>query len=395
MGYHSPPMTMTTIYEVFRRYLPEYLKATKLRQGEILQSVCETTGLHRKAAIRKFRALQMQSVSGKRRRGRAVYYTPDVTAALKDVWEVGSEVCGELLSGVVGEYVDILKRDGDWKHAPEATAKLLAMSAATIKRRVATFLKARKGKGLSSTKPAVLKELIPIFTGPWEGKGPGFGQVDTVVHCGDSLQGDLIFTVNYTDVATFWVVPRAQWNKGQHATQQSLAAIKDRLPFPLRGVHPDTGSEFINWFLKGWCDQEHIALTRSRPNHKNDNAYVEQKNGHVIRRFLGYTRLDDHTLVPRLNELYDILALYLNHFVPSRKCVEKMRLGAKYRKRYDIPRTPYRRVLLRDDVTQGLKDALMTQHRQLNPLRLKREIDRRLYKIFKQQRDYRDSREIR
>jgi hypothetical protein len=192
------------------------------------------------------------------------------------------------------------------------------MSEGLVKLRIGKFASSSKiHHGISATKPSQLKELIPIFIGPWRDKPPGYGQLDTVVHCGSSLKGDMAWTVNWTDVATLWGGRRAQWNKGQKATQKSLAAIRDRLPFAMVGAHPDTGSEFINWHLKSWCGKEGIELTRSRPYHKNDNAYVEQKNGHVVRRFLGYTRYDCKDVVPAMNKLYDTLDLYLNHFVPS------------------------------------------------------------------------------
>ena len=383
-------MTMATKNEIFERYLHEYLKAHKERKGEILDAVCEITRMHRKAAIRKFKALQNRDPweSGPRKRGRKVLYGTDVTAALKDIWNASSQLCGELLHPLIYEYVAIMLRDGDWNHRPTTTERLLVMSEATVKRRTAGFIKARKGKGKSATSPSHLKEIIPIFTGPWEDKPPGYGQVDTVVHCGDSLLGDMIYTVNYTDVATLWVIPRAQWNKGQRATKESLVCIKSRLPFPLAGIHPDTGAEFINWHVKGWCDHTGIEFTRSRPNHKNDNAYVEQKNGHVIRRFLGYRRFDDPALVPRINQLYDVLTIYLNHFVTSRTCINKIRVGAKYQRRYDKAKTPYQRVLLHDAVDQSVKDSLIKKHQKLNPLHLKKQIDSLINTINKQQKLY-------
>ena len=379
---------MATKKEIFERYLHGYLKAGKERKGEILNTACETTGMHRKAAIRKFKALQMRDPweSGPHKRGRRVVYGPDVTAALKDIWNASSGLCGELLHPLITEYVAILLRDGDWSHSASSTEHLLVMSEATVKRRTAGFMKARQSKGKSSTSPSHLKEIIPIFTGPWEEKPPGYGQVDTVVHCGSSLLGDMIYTVNYTDVATLWVIPRAQWNKGQEATKDSLADIKSRLPFTLAGIHPDTGSEFINWHLKDWCDTHTIEFTRSRPNHKNDNAYVEQKNGHVIRRFLGYRRFDDKTLVPLINELYDVLTVYLNHFVTSRKCLEKMRIGSKYRRTYDKAKTPYQRVLLHGAVDTSVKENLKKEHQILNPLHLKKQIDSLINTITKQQK---------
>ena len=114
----------------------------------------------------------------------------------------------------------------------------------------------KKGKGLSGTKPSFLKAIIPIFSGPWKGMLPGYGQIDTVAHCGHSLLGDFIWSLNYTDAETYWVILRAQWNKGQEATQKNMAIIKKKLPVLLLGIHPDTGSEFINWILKKWCDKE-------------------------------------------------------------------------------------------------------------------------------------------
>ena len=202
-----------------------------------------------------------------------------------------------------------------------------------------------------------------------------------------SLVGDLVFSVNYTDIATLWHGLAAQWNKGQKATSDSLERIKSRLPFPLKGIHPDTGSEFINWHLKGLCDQNKIDLTRSRPNHKNDNAYVEQKNGHVIRRFMGYTRLDTPEVVPLINEMYVILETYLNHFVPSRKCRSKVRIGARYKRTYDQAQTPYKRVLAHPAIADEIKEKLKLQHEQLNPLNLKQRVDRLSMQIFKIQRE--------
>ena len=381
-------MTMTTKNEVFSRYLSEYIKANRKRKGEILKNVCDVTKMHQKAAIRKFRRLQLKGKYQTEKRGRKAVYTPDSTAALKTVWEAASEICGELLHPVISEYAAVLKRDKLWEHNADATEKLLSMSEATVKRRVGKFIKARgKKKGISTTKPSNLKEIIPIFTGPWEDKSPGYGQIDTVVHCGHTLLGDMAYTVNYTDVSVLWISLAAQFNKGQRATRDSLKTIKSKVPFPITGMHPDTGSEFINWFLKDWCDEEKIDLTRSRPNRKNDNAYVEQKNGHVVRRFLGYSRIDCQEAIGAMNKLYGKLELYLNHFVPSRKCLEKIRAGSKYKRKYDKAKSAYRRVLEREDIDREIKDKLGKEHETLNPLLLKREIDKMISGIFKLQKN--------
>lgn len=130
-------------------------------------------------------------------------------------------------------------------------------------------------------------------TGPWENPPPGYGEIDSVAHCGHTLLGDFAYTINYTDIATSWAECVAQKNKGQRATLESIKMIRGRLPWTVKGLDPDTGSEFVNWHCKAWCDAEQIALTRSRPNHRNDNAHVEQKNYTVVRKALGYIRIED------------------------------------------------------------------------------------------------------
>lgn len=378
---------MSTIIEIFQRYLPEYLKTSKQRKQAILDTVCELTHYHRKAAVRKFGCLQMKSSRDSDGRGRPVTYTPDVIVALKDIWTAGSEICGELLHPVTAEYVAILKRDGQWNHRPETTEKLLRMSEGTMKAKVGLFTKARHSHhGVSTTSPSLLKNIVPIFTGPWKDKPPGYGQTDTVVHCGNTLSGDMVFSVNYTDIATLWIGLAGQWNKGQMATQASLKDIRERLPFPMKGLHPDTGSEFLNWHLKGWCDSEGIELTRSRPNHKNDNAYVEERNGHVIRKYLGYNRLDVPAVVPLVNQLYQLLEAYLNHLVPSRKCTAKERVGSRYKRTYDKATTPFARVLAHPAIEQNVKEQLRQKHEALNPLKLRQQIDTLQSRIFTLQR---------
>lgn len=291
---------------------------------------------------------------------------------------------------MVGEYIDILIRDDMWPHHTEATAKLRTMSVGTMKRRVGAFFKIRRArKGMSTTSPSSLKHIIPVFTGPWEDKPPGWGQIDTVVHCGSTLLGDMVYTLNYTDAPTLLVIPRAQWNKGMQATRDSMKAIKERMPFPWLGAHPDTGSEFINQFVVGWCGNEKIELSRSRPGKKNDNMYVEERNGHVIRKHVGYLRLDCPEAVNALNALYDVLTPYLMHFVAVRRTVEKEKILSQYRRRYEkIPQTPYQRILEHGAVEESVKERLQKEHTTLNPLILKRKIEKRMKMVYDTQKRY-------
>ncbi|MCX6785669.1 MAG: hypothetical protein NTZ18_02325 [Candidatus Komeilibacteria bacterium] len=380
---------METKKDIFREHLLPYIKSDKKGRGDILSHVCFITGLHRKTAIGKFRRLWLKGSDLADRRGKKEYYGVDVTVALKMIWEAGGEVCGELLHPVIPEYVDILKRDQMWDYSEVLTGKLLAMSLATVKRRVGKFRKVRqKRNGISDTKPSHIKHLVPIFIGPWKGKPPGFGQVDTVRHS-NTASGDAVYTLNYTDAATLTTILRAQWNKGQLATRQSMQAIKGKLPFPWLGAHPDTGSEFLNYLVMDWCKAENIELSRSRPSHKNDNMYVEERNGHAVRKTIGYIALNCPEAVPALNAVYGSLNPYLLHFVAVRRCLSKERLQSKYKRIYEpIAKTPYQRILEHPEVAQLAKNKLKLEHEKLNPLFLKQTIDRCLKTLYDIQRRF-------
>lgn len=382
-------MNMTTKKNIFEEHLPAWLKArgNRTQRGEITKHLCFVTGMHRNSVPRKFKALQLRDSSRPDRRGRTVQYGPDVTSALRDVWAVGDEACGELLHPQVGEYIDTLIRDQLWDHGDEATTKLRTMSEHTMRRRIATFEHLRlRRKGLSATKPSALKSIIPIFRGPWRHLPPGYEQIDTVAHCGQTLLGDFTYTLSAIDAASYWLSVRAQWNKGQVVTVQSLASINDALPFRWIEAHPDTGNEFINWHCKGWCDTQTITMSRSEPNRKNDNMYVEERNGHVVRKYLGYRRFDCPQVVPLMNDFYEVLGLYLNHFKAVRRQLSKERVGSKYVRKYEkVAKTPYQRVLEHPAIDEAAKEKLRLEHATLNPLLLKREMDRLLLIVHQQQ----------
>jgi len=387
-------MTMETKNNIFEEYLGEYLKAGKDKKTKILNHVCFVTKMHRKAAIRKFRDLQLHDPYKEEKRGRSEYYGLDVTVALKAVWEAGNEVCGELLFPVINEYIDILVRDKLWSHGDTATSKLRAMKLATVKRRVGNFLKARgKRSGVSATRPSHLKHIIPTFNGPWKELPPGNGQIDTVLH-NNTLLGDAVYTLNYTDSATCLCVPRAQWNKGQEATLESMKEIKQRLPYLWLMAHPDTGSEFINYLAKDWFEQNDIKFTRSRPGRKNDNMYVEERNGHVIRKMVGYINLTCRETVDALNDYYDVMTPYLMHFVTVRRMIGKEKDNSKYKRIYEkIPKTLYQRILEHTTITEDVKEKLRQDHLKLNPLILKKEMEKRLKKVYDIQRRFGNKRD--
>lgn len=375
-------MTMNAKKELLQGCLKRYLKAGKREKKTILDELEAHTKMHRKSLIRALRRLQMQDSGLPRGKpGRKIIYSPDVNLALKDIWEISRYLCGERLKPIIAEYVRILKRDKLWSHGDKATRLLLQMSLGTTKNIIAGFSNYKRKSRNSTTGPGHLHYLIPIRTSPWENPEPGFGEIDTVVHCGDSLAGNVAYTVNYTDIATGWNEQAAQLNKGQSRTLESIKTIKQRLPFALQGLDPDTGAEFINWHLKGWRDANKIELTRSRPYHRNDNAHIEQKNYTSVRSFVGWRRVDAEKQIKLLNELYEILHLYLNFFQPTMKCVSKERIGSRYIRRYDEPKTPFQRTLEHPRVKQQAKQELRQIYKTLNPLKLKQEIDKLIARI--------------
>lgn len=383
-------MNMANKQGVFEEKLEEYCKARKTRKSEILKSVCEVSGLTRKGAIKRFRKMQMRSVHVHDARGRPRYYTPDVIAALKEVWEIGSESCGENLHPQIGEYVDIQIREKKWDHDDIATWKLRKMSRGSVKVYVGEFARTRRNfGGKSTTQKSSVISMVPIRMDGWNDAETGVTQVDTVAHCGACNAGDFAFTVNGTDVATMWGTRRCQWNKGAEATKASLEAMRADSPFPWTEAHPDSGFEFINRMIIEYALATGLRMTRSRPYHKNDNCFVEERNGHIVRAYVGYERLDVKEVVDALNDLYDVLSPYLNHFIASRRIVSKERIGAKWKvTREKVAKTPYQRVLERDDVTEEVKNKLRLEHSKMNPATMKSQIDRLTKQVHDIQRRY-------
>lgn len=184
-------------------------------------------------------------------------------------------------------------------------------------------------------------------------------------------------------IVTTWVCLAGQWNKGEIETQKSIERIRAHLPFRLLAIDPDSGSEFINWHLKGWCDREGIDMTRTRPYMKNDHARIEQKNYANVRSFVGYGRMDDTGQVALLNELYDVLETYLNFFIPSMQCQEKLRIGSRYKRMYDVPQTPYQRVLTDARIDEAVKERLNQKYATLDLIALKKQLDSLMQKLYK------------
>ncbi len=369
----------------------EYVEKMRARYGRaqgrkyktrLIEEVVALCGYERKHVIKLLRARPVARLW--KRPGPAPRYGPEVVIVLERLWLASDELCGKRLKAALTSWLPHYEREYGVLAGAIRTA-LETVSAASIDRLLEPARRQRAGKGRSGTKPGRwLKNQIPIKTDQWDEKRPGFMEADTVAHCGDSLEGNFIWSLVFTDIATGWTEMRAVWNKGSAGVIEQTRAIEKNLPFPLLGFDCDNGSEFLNHHLwRYFTDRAHpVQFTRSRPYHKNDNAHVEQKNWTHVRCLLGYGRLEKPGLVERINRLYrGPWQRFHNHFCPSVKLLEKRREGARIIKRHDQPKTPYQRLLESGTLEEAAQARLRREHEQLNPFELKREIDAALLQI--------------
>ena len=312
-----------------------------------------------------------------RRQSRRIY-DEQVLCALRKIWYLFGCLCGKRLVAVLRTQLPVLEKFGELAVDSDTRQKLTRISAATIDRLLRTEKRTLRIRGRSHTKPTTrLMNQIPIRTfTEWQEARPGELGADLVGHDGGFIGGEHAFTLVLTDRVTQWTEARAVLNKAQKWVFQALLLIRSWLPFALCALHTDSGSEFINNHLHRYCDQERIGFTRSRPNRKNDNNFTEQKNNDVVRKHVGYLRLETEQEVKVLNELYDRLRLLINFFYPSQKLLSKTRQGARVRRVHDDPQTPYQRVLACPEVSEDRKERLRSQFDTLNPAELQREVVR-------------------
>jgi hypothetical protein len=386
-------MNMATKHEVLKEHLPAWLQASgnKGKRGALTIELAKITKMHRKSIGRSMRTIQLQSnLKPSKRHGRTRYYDKSVDAGIYELWECMEYPCAETMHPIIGTYLDSYLRHDEWSHGDEVSGKLRSISLGTLKNRISNLrVKENSLRGYSTTKPSSVQLLVPIRKShTWYGLAPGYTQTDTVVHCGDLLSGDLIYSLGIVDFNTYWAEYTTQWNKGQEATRLSIETLVKRFPFIIREVHPDTGNEFINNHLYRWTQANGIAMTRSEPYKKNDNMCIEERNNSVARRHLGYVRLDDQSLLSLTSEILRIACIIHNHFRPVRRMITKVRVGAKWQRTYEkVAKTPYQRVMESIAVSKEEKALLLSVHDALDALDLqselailKRELNRKLQK---------------
>ena len=357
-----------------------YVRATRSEKGRVLTEAVTVTGYHRKAIIRAWRRPAVQRARGPRR-GRPTRYDAAVVRALRAVWEAAGYPWSRRLQALLPTWLPWARRR--LALSPATEAKVCAISARQMDRVLAPHKRTMRRRLYGRTTPGtLLKHHIPVKTDHWDVSEPGFTEVDLVSHSGDRADGDFLHTLNLTDLHTTWVEHGAVLGKSQGRVQERLAHLRAALPFALRGIDSDNGSEFINAHLHRYCRAQQIQFTRGRPYKKNDNAHIEQKNWTHVRKLMGYVRYDSDAALEAMNDVYADLRLLQNLFLPSVKLQWKERLGARLHRHYDAPQTPLERVRACPQADPAKVAALVRQRDRLDPFALAARIDRKLARVY-------------
>jgi hypothetical protein len=367
-------VSISTRQELVVAVRDRYRVSPASERGRILDEFVAITGYHRKHAIRVLNGTSTGRLHGVRT-GKPRLYTEAVSQAMVVLWEASDRVCGKRLRPLLPILVPALERHGHLELEQEVRRLVLSASAATIDRLLAVprrRMPPRRRRG--SGKPAVRREVAVRTFADWNEPAPGFLEIDLVAHCGDNLSGSFANTLVLTDIASGWTECVALLVREASLVVDALERLRSAMPFPLRGIDSDNGSEFINETVFAYCKEHGIEFTRSRPHRKNDQAWVEQKNGSVVRRMVGYGRLEGIAATQALSRLYAASRLFVNFFQPSFKLAEKKRVGSKVSKRYHAPETPCARLLASDAIDIRMKERLHAVLATLDPLRLLDEI---------------------
>jgi hypothetical protein len=360
--------------ELLARVAPRYRSAPPQQKSVILDEFVAVTGYARKYAIRLLAHPVLVPLPLTRPRER--FYGAAVQDALVVAWTAANRICAKRLVPFLPELVPALERHGHLTLTDAVRDQLLALSPATADRILRPYRERDAPHGMTTTRRGLLiKQQIPVrtFTG-WDDVQPGFFEADLVAHCGPWAEGAFLQTLVLTDVATGWTECLALPHRSQHTVIQALDRARALLPMPLLGLDTDNGMEFINTDLLDYCKRERITFTRGRVAKKNDQCFVEQKNGAIVRQLVGYDRFEGEQAYRQLAELYRAVRLYVNFFQPSMKLRLKERDGGKLRRRYEPAKTPFQRLLAMGVLSTADRVRLAAIAQALDPVQLLRQI---------------------
>ena len=368
--------------EVLQQAAPWYREASSSQKRTLLDAFVATTGYHRTYA--RWLLNHAEEVHQTHGRSQLRKYGPQVQHALFLAWHAANRICAKRLIPFLPTLIEALERHEHLHLSEECRRQLLSMSAATADR----LLRSQRTlgqRGISTTRAGtLLKQQIPIRTfEQWNETQPGFLEADLVAHCGTDIEGGYLYTLTLTDVATGWTECLPLLHRSQETVLAALQRARTLIPFPILGIDTDNGGEFINEVLIAYCEQEQITFTRGRPYLKNDQCFVEQKNGAIVRQVVGYDRLVGEYAYRQLTELYRALRLYVNCFQPSMKLLAKQRNGKKVRYVYDLAKTPLQRLLLSGVLPAQKQQELLEVAQALDPIRLLHQLEQLQQAVFR------------
>lgn len=373
-------MSRQAKWEYLQAIHGRYQHASRPAKQSILDELCRVTGWNRKYAIRRLNAPLPRGPAP--RRHRRPTYEPEAIRALAGIWRAAGYPWSVRLKALLPLWLPWARQRFRLSTAVER--QLRSISCRQIDRRLQPFKRTHHKRLYGRTKPgALLKHHIPLQLGRWKTTRPGYTEVDLVSHSGSAAAGEFLHSLNLTDIHTTWVETRAVMGKAQLRVRHALEEMRSALPFALRGIDSDNGSEFLNGQLWRYCRQRRIRFTRGRPYKKDDNAHIEQKNWTHVRKLLGYVRYDSPKALEAINDLYrHELRLLQNLFLPSVKLLGKKRVGSRLRRRYGPPRTPLERVADCPQVDRKRVQALLALRDRLDPFALAEKVDRKLERVF-------------
>ena len=371
----------------------EYLKTkSKKKKSQLLDEAEKRAGLNRKYLIEKLKPKSNLDKDKSQRKRRKEYYDGYVREALVQTWRIFDYPCGQRLEPLLKTETDRLRGLGELKCSDITAVKLKEISFRTIDEKLKhqKEIERIRKKYQKRVRPLLYQKIPVKLSDEWDRSQLGNIQTDLIEHCGQSARGEYINTISITDIATGWWEGEAIMGRGQIPTQEGLAEARKRFPFEWKEIHSDNGTEYINAHLFRYTQKEGLGFSRSRPNKKNDNCFVEQKNWTHVKKYVGYLRYDTLEEQAILNDLYsNELRLYKNFFQPVIKLISKERIGGKIHRKYDRPRTPYQRVIESKEVSENKKQALKEIYLSLNPAQLKRNIDKKLdllYQVYQRKK---------
>jgi hypothetical protein len=366
-----------------RKYLGlmtiRYARAGRKERSHLLDDMEHCTGLDRKTLIRLING-DLSRTPRQRQRGRT--YDAAVGDVLSIIADSFDYLCAERLTPNLPWMALCLAHHAELTLFPSVLTKLQHISVSTVRRLLQRTTPTQRRLPRPTAGPAnPLTRDIPMTRIPWDEHTPGHFEVDLVHHCGTSTDGQYGHTLQMIDVATGWSERVGMLGRSNSAMQKALTRTQQRLPFPILELHPDNGSEFFNTPVMAYFSTElqDTLISRSRPFHKNDNRFVEQKNSSLVRAFVGDHRFDTITQTLALNDMYDKMWVYYNLFQPVLRLAEKTVVplagGASIiHRRYDVARTPFDRLCATGIVPKERQDDLNRLRDRTNPRRLKQEV---------------------